>query len=279
MDIRSPITRIERDALKHAFKHLWVFLLWNLVVSLGLLLIPAPGGLLVALPATAAVLWGYLLGGRRPVRRWARLRLRPLTRRALYWTLGAVPALLLFTSLLGEVYVRLVPVPPEAFDPFERTMGTPAGRLSISLLAVAIAPVLEEFFFRGLIQHRLERRWGAAVGIGATATLFAVIHFLPWLFPLHFFLGLAFGYAVYATRSIWSAVVLHAANNAATMLGLGLQEAERTRPPTLWESGPTSDWWISLAALAVAGYLIVVAARGLWVAGRGARLRRAAGDE
>ena len=54
------------------------------------------------------------------------------------------------------------------------------------------------------MREALERRWGAPAGISVAAAIFAVIHVLPWVFPLHFFLGLAFGYAVYATRSIWS---------------------------------------------------------------------------
>lgn len=264
--------------MKQSLKHLWVFLLWNVSASLALLYLPAPAGVLVAVALALALLQGYLLGGPRPRRRWALLRLRPLARSTVPWTVTAVPVLLLATWALGEVYTRLVPVPPEVLDPFAGMTDTPLGRLSLAVLAVGIAPVLEEFFFRGLIQRTLERRWGAAAGVGGAAALFAVVHFLPWVLPLHLFLGLAFGFAVYATRSIWAGVVLHAANNAAAMLGMGFRNEQAELPPTVWETGPGAEWWVLLATLLVALLLLARTARGMWEAGRGSRLRYAAGD-
>src|SRR5690606_7902692 len=150
----------------------------------------------------------------------------------------------------GEVYVRLVPVPPESFDPFGPLMATPAGRLAITMLAVGIAPVLEEFFFRGFVQRTLERRYGTAAGIVVTAGIFAAVHVLPWVLPLHFFLGIAFGYMVFATRSIWSGVILHTANNLVAVGGLGVQSGDGVAVATIWQTGPDLHWWWSLGMLA-----------------------------
>lgn len=264
--------------MRQLLKHLWIFLLWNVLVSLALLYLPEPVGVVAALALALALLQGYLLGGPRPRRRQALLRLRPLPRPTIPWTAAAVPVLLFTTWALGEVYTRLVPVPPESFDPFGGMTDTPLGRLSLAVLAVGVAPVLEEFFFRGLIQRTLERRWGAAAGIGGAAALFALVHFLPWVLPLHLFLGLVFGFAVYATRSIWAGVVLHAANNAAAMLGMGLQDDDVALPPTVWETGPDREWWLLVGTLLIALLLLARTGRGLWEAGKRARLRYGAAD-
>jgi membrane protease YdiL (CAAX protease family) len=243
--------------------HLAFFLVWNVVASLVLVFSIQLGytlpGIALILVLYGWVLWRVLHAGPDARRRWADLRLRALEGGTLRWTAIAVPVLLLLSWSLGEVYIRLVPVPPDSFNPFGPIIEDRYGRLALTVFAVGIAPVLEEFFFRGLIQRGLERRYGAARGIAGAAAIFAFIHVLPWVFPLHFFLGAAFGYAVYATRSIWAGVVLHAANNAVAMAGLGFgsDPAERTAP----------EWWLSLGLLAVTGIAAARIARGMRNAG------------
>jgi hypothetical protein len=225
----------------------------------------------MALAMYGALLWGYLL---RPSRgetrrqRWATLRLRPLTGSRLRWSLAAVPVVLLLSWALGDVYTRLVPVPPESLNPFDDLFSTLQGRLMISVFAIGIAPVVEEFIFRGLVQRELERRHGAAVGIAGGAALFALVHLLPWVFPLHFFLGVAFGFVVWATRSIWTGVILHTANNVAAMIGLALTGEEPVPTGTLWEIGLTSELWMSVATL------LVTATGAAWMAGKLLHLRK-----
>lgn len=261
--------RTRRRALRRILQHLAVFFLWNLAAGGALFLLPAPVGALIALLLAWLLLERYLLRRGRPgeKRHWAVLRLRPLPPRALLWTMAAVPALLATSWGLWEVYVGLVRIPVETLNPYAQLTGTPLGRLSLALLAVGIAPLLEEFFFRGLIQRPLERRWGPARAILFTGALFAAIHLLPWVFPLHLLLGLAFGWVVYATRSIWPGVILHAANNAAALLGMGGGEDPVARP-TIWDVGIGADWWTGLALLLAGTLMSVWVARGLWAAAR-----------
>lgn len=256
--------------VRRALRHFLVFLLWN--VAAGLLILPgispfpAPVGLLLALAVTAVFFRGYVLWPRREAaaRRWALLRLRPLSREGWRWTLVAAPVLLALSWSLGEVYIRLVRVPADNLDPFGGLFDSPLERLTLAVFAIAVAPLLEEFFFRGLIQRPLERRFGAAAGILLAGSLFALVHGLLWIFPLYLLLGAAFGFAVYATRSIWAGVVLHAANNSVAMLGIGMRTEEVPVVPTLWEAGPTPDWWLSLGMLAVSAIAAVWVARGMW---------------
>jgi len=251
-----------------------VFLLWNIAAGGLVVLLPFPYGLIGALAFYGWLLKGYLLrGGPGEARRRAALRLRPLRAEPLRWTLLAIPVLLLLSWSLGDVYTRLVPVPTETLNPFESIMRTATGRLTIAVFAIGVAPVVEEFVFRGFVQRELERRHGPALGITLAAVLFAVVHFLPWVFPLHFVLGFAFGFAVYATRSIWSGVILHAANNTAAVIGFGLGEEEIEPTGGFWSTGPTAELYVSLGMLAGALLLAAWLGSRLWAAGRPERLR------
>lgn len=92
-------------------------------------------------------------------------------------------------------------------------------QLSKSLIA---APLIEELFFRGVVQSGLRARsgfWGRApVAIGVTAACFAVAH-LAATSTVHTALVLApalvIGWAYERTRSIPLCVALHSAANAA----------------------------------------------------------------
>ena len=255
-------------------KHLAVFLLWNITAGAVLLSGNPALGLPMAIALYLLLLKGYLLkpaadGG---TDREEALRLRPLTGEALKWTLIAVPVVLLLSSVVGDVYTRFVTIPANNLNPFEPVMETASGRLAIALFAIGVAPVVEEFVFRGLIQRHLERKRGIAHGIVVAGALFAAIHLLPYIFPLHFFLGVAFGFAVYATGSIWTGVILHAANNATAMIGSAFAPTEDIAIPTVWEEGVSMELVSSLLMLPLALALAIWTGRQLLKAGREARM-------
>jgi uncharacterized protein len=267
--------------MTYALKVLGVFLLWNIGIGFFLLVAPPAVGLPLALLLAAALLWGYLLrapAGTDPARRWADLRLRPLQGPALTWSLAGVPVMIVLAWAIGDVYTRFVPVPVESLNPFGDVLDTSLGRLSISIFAVAVAPLVEEFVFRGLIQRRMERDFGAPLGIAIAAGLFALVHLLPWVLPLHFLLGLIFGLSVWATRSIWTGVLLHAGNNAAAMLGFGLGGESPDPTSTVWETGITADLWVSLTVLLVSLLAAALVGARLLHAGRSHLALRTARD-
>jgi uncharacterized protein len=269
--------------VKQSLKHFAVFIVWNLVISTVLLvsvrpqvsLVQAALGIVLIFSLAISVIYFYILrsGSALEQERAVDLRLTPLRGAPLRWTLLAAPVLLLFSWSLGEVYMRLVPVPSQALNPFGQLFLDARGRLMLALLAVGIAPLMEEFFFRGLIQRALERRWGIAGGIAGASALFALVHFIPWIFPLHLVLGAAFGFAVVAARSIWAGVLLHAANNAVALLGLGFEGGEIPVVSTIWVDGPDVRLWVSVAALTLATGAGVWVGRGLWKAARDGGLR------
>jgi membrane protease YdiL (CAAX protease family) len=86
--------------------------------------------------------------------------------------------------------------------------------LGIVVVAGGLAPLAEELFFRGYVQTRFSRRWGAKVSVVLASFLFGLLH----LDPVHSFfallIGLYLGWLTEITGSIRTSLFGHVANNA-----------------------------------------------------------------
>jgi hypothetical protein len=91
-------------------------------------------------------------------------------------------------------------------------------------LAVILAPLFEEFIFRGLIFKGLRRSWGRWPSILASAALFAVVHPPLSVLPV-FGLGVCAALSYERTGFLLAPILVHALYNA---LVLGLQWAIRS---------------------------------------------------
>lgn len=89
------------------------------------------------------------------------------------------------------------------------------GALLINLFVIAIIPAIcEEFIFRGALQRifiKMVRNPHVAIWI--SAAVFSTIHFQFFGFFPRLFLGAAFGYIYFWTKSIWYTVFAHFLNN------------------------------------------------------------------
>ena len=98
-------------------------------------------------------------------------------------------------------------------------------RVLIIILAVAIAPIAEEFFFRFFLYGVLKRYFGRSVGVVVSALLFAAVHaHLPSFAPL-FVLGICFTIAYEWSGSLLVSMTMHAVFNALALTALAFPEA------------------------------------------------------
>ena len=91
-------------------------------------------------------------------------------------------------------------------------------RILIAVMAVIIAPIVEEVVFRGYIYPICKRHTGRIMATFVTSLFFAAIHFnIPALLPLFIFaIFLTIAYEV--TGSIWVPISIHACFNAITLI-------------------------------------------------------------
>ncbi|MGY3264407.1 CPBP family glutamic-type intramembrane protease [Lysobacter sp. HA35] len=97
--------------------------------------------------------------------------------------------------------------------------GMQAYGLPLTLLVMAVlAPIVEEFVFRGMLLGGLSRHISFGWANTVQAAAFALGHGDPPRFLFYFVLGLASGWLVKRTGSIGPSIALHALNNALAAL-------------------------------------------------------------
>lgn len=129
----------------------------------------------------------------------------------------------------------LVAVDPEYSRMIQELYTSTAALVSpvgLWLLAGALVPLCEEFLFRGVILRSLLDRWRVWPAILVSSAVFALFHLHPVHMLMVFPLGIAAGWAMVVTRSLWTAVAVHAAANSVA-IGLGLAVPSLDAAP-LW---------------------------------------------
>jgi membrane protease YdiL (CAAX protease family) len=98
-------------------------------------------------------------------------------------------------------------------------------RVLIIVLAVAVAPLAEEFIFRFFLYGVLRRYAGRVVGLVLSSLLFAAVHaHLPSFAPL-FVLGACFTLAYEWSGSLLVSMTMHAMFNSLTLVALAFPNA------------------------------------------------------
>ena len=92
--------------------------------------------------------------------------------------------------------------------------------LAIAIVAVFIAPIAEELFFRGFMMEGFRKIMPASLAIFLSGILFALAHVQPGSFVLLLVAGWWLGFMRVRTRSIWPGVFFHMINNAIAFVGV-----------------------------------------------------------
>ena len=131
---------------------------------------------------------------------------------------AALPLILASSTLITDV---LHSNPQQDTQPimqlFEKS-SDPAKRVPLIILAVVIAPISEEFVFRGFLYGVLKRFAGALPALFFSALLFSLIHMhIPSLLPL-FLLGCVLTFAYELSGSLLVPMAMHAFFNTLTLV-------------------------------------------------------------
>ncbi len=132
--------------------------------------------------------------------------------------LGTMP-ILLGANVLYQLFLQMVNLPTDIQD-VTRIIADTRGlvpRLYLGMLAVVIAPVVEEVLFRGILLPALAKAWHPAGAVAVVSALFALIHgHIPSFLPL-FILSCALCLAAIRFRSLTIPIVMHSLFNALTV--------------------------------------------------------------
>ena len=204
---------------------------------------------LTALTVFGVVILLHSLLAKPPLRRY--LSLSQLTPRRLAAMAVMVPGLAILLSEADNLTRWILPMPAFLARIFESLFNTPA--LSL-LLLVVVAPLTEEFVFRGIILRGLLSRYSMRTAVLLSALIFACGHLNPYQFLSALILGLVAGWVFAATESLSLCMVIHALNNfLAWFVGCGLLGIEISGLTfTSFDDVSFQPWWLDLAGLCLA---------------------------
>ncbi len=122
--------------------------------------------------------------------------------------------------------------------------------IMIFISSALIPPLIEEFAIRGVLMQSM-RKYGNLFAIVASALVFGIFHGNAVQMPFAFLCGLVIGYAVIATESLWTGVIIHALMNAMSGISSAL---------TYYFDEYTSNtfFYIGSAAGIIAGIIAII---------------------
>lgn len=127
---------------------------------------------------------------------------------------GAIILLSESDNLMRSIF----PTPAWLVQIFEDLLDSQESPLGAFIALVVVAPLTEEFLFRGLILNGFLQRYSTWSAILLSAFLFAAFHFNPWQFIGAFILGIFFAWLYVKTRSLFLPILGHAINNALPLI-------------------------------------------------------------
>jgi membrane protease YdiL (CAAX protease family) len=89
-----------------------------------------------------------------------------------------------------------------------------------AIIAVLVAPIAEETFFRGFMFQGIRKRIGFAWAAIISAAIFAIAHMSAESLVPIFFLGLMLAWLYHKTQSIWPCIIVHAAYNSIGVISM-----------------------------------------------------------
>jgi membrane protease YdiL (CAAX protease family) len=135
--------------------------------------------------------------------------------------------------------------PPDLLDMSRSPIGA-------AILVIVVAPLLEEYLFRGLILRGLLTHHRRIVAVGIAALAFGIAHGNVRQFFLAVIIGLAFGWWYVRTRSVGPGIIGHATFNAVAWGAAQLGDVSRALGMHR-DQGPVvhEPWWLTLGGLAL----------------------------
>jgi len=123
------------------------------------------------------------------------------------------------TNIAVTVLVVVLTGPPSNLQADYQASAAAGGLAFVAVLALGavLTPIGEEFLFRGVLTNGLAR-YGPWIAVLGSSAIFALAHGINYILPVAFVVGVVAALLLRRTGSIWPGVVVHAVNNAYSLI-------------------------------------------------------------
>ena len=146
---------------------------------------------------------------------------------AVFWSLCAGVMSIHLVRLISDLSAALVGVATNSGS------GSGIQGWTLAVTAVGLAPIFEEYLFRGRVLDHLVSRLGATPAVVLSALLFSAFHVRPMLLIGSFLAGLVLGLLRIATGSLHTCIAYHAGLNTAVLWAAAAPQPGSVVSPTL----------------------------------------------
>ena len=136
---------------------------------------------------------------------------------AIFWTIP----LALVAAYIVSYANDLVFNPPDQ-DIVDAFPPSAAGIALFAVVAVVMAPLFEELYFRGFVFKGFANSWGWVWGAVVSGAVFSLAHLQLTLFVPLFVLGFALAWVYQRTGSLWTSIAMHAIFNGLAVIAWAL---------------------------------------------------------
>ena len=136
---------------------------------------------------------------------------------AFFWTIPVTLVAAYVASYVNDAVFS--PPQQDIVDAFPPTAG---GIVLFTIVAVLMAPLAEEVYFRGFVFKGFAESWGWVRGAAVSGALFSLAHLQLTLFLPLFALGFGLAWVYQRTGSLWTSIALHAIFNGVAVLAWAL---------------------------------------------------------
>ena len=167
----------------------------------------------------------------------------------------------LITIVVMYIFTNIFDLSKQLNTVADETSYGMGGAWMTAFLLVVIAPIFEEFMFRGLILHEL-KPYGNGLSIFVSGILFGIFHgnFQQCFYTAAF--GIALGYIANVTRSIFPTTIIHMITNglgAITVLLMNTDSVQRFILRGDQAEIPDSDMiWVAIYGIFMVSLLILI---------------------
>jgi membrane protease YdiL (CAAX protease family) len=171
---------------------------------------------LAALEAIALILGIYLFGLKRRKLGWDSVGIRSTS---WTWLIISITITLIMIPVVSLITLIVLFLSGQPMENPQLDFLLPEGLSALDaiimlLLAGIVAPFGEELLFRGVFYSFLRERWGIWIGVIISSLLFGLMHGNLAVGLTGFLLGVVAALVFEYSKSLWTAVIVHAINNS-----------------------------------------------------------------